>query len=206
MNLDEEYCQARAEYCAVVHRVIDRLEDIKSNPFTNDFIEGVIKATGIPAPYTPDNFEDVMCETIEEYISRLLDDEILTRHREIIKFVENKAPTEEQVTPGSGNATWYDMQNYIHESLETRVVGLTVRYLPESDPLYREFRQTQANYHRVYNLVENSDPQSIHGSADVMDIAADIPRPGTHGDIVEKRAQQIDDDPGEEKPPAPAMN
>jgi hypothetical protein len=51
---------------------------------------------------------------------------------------------------------------YIHETLEKYVVNLAVKYLPDSDLVKQELLLTQANYHRIYTLVENSTPETLH--------------------------------------------
>lgn len=168
MSLDQEYCDARDAYCKVVSKVVDRLVEITRRPLTDDFMKGVIKSAGIAEPYTTEDFEDIICETVEEYTAKLFSDERIAKYRVVIEAVESNAPTAEQITPGTGNATWKDMQNIIHKCLESDVVGFTANYLPDSDPLKEEFLLIQANYHRIYTLVEKADPHSIHVVVNVV--------------------------------------
>jgi hypothetical protein len=169
MKLNEQYCKAREEYCSMVSKVIDRLEEIISKPLASDFVEGVIKSAGVPEPYTPDNFDDIIGETVGEYIQKLLSTERIAGYREEVSSAQARAPTANEVTFGSGNATWKDMQNIIHKGLESDVVAYTLKYLPDSDPIKEECLIAQANYHRVYSLVENADSQSLNS-----EVAAEV--------------------------------
>lgn len=162
MKLDQEYCNARAAYCKVVSKVVDHWVQIKSKALSDTFLKAVIKNAGIPEPYSSDDFEDLIGETVEGFISKLFSDEKIARYRIVIEDVENRAPTPLQITSGVGNATWRDMQFYIHETLEKYVVNLAVKYLPDSDLVKQELLLTQANYHRIYTLVENSTPETLH--------------------------------------------
>lgn len=151
-QLEEEYLNARREYCMAMMAVHDKARTLLSEtPIDGSMKQAIIKSSGIKIKPNEiqdefvERFEDEIGFTIDDYVDFALDllEKKLEPARQSIVAAANKELG--SLTSGPSGSAWEDFQHTIHEGAEYKTIEVA-KCLPESERCIQAFNQAKLKF------------------------------------------------------------
>ncbi|HBD7051963.1 TPA: hypothetical protein KKW36_000913 [Legionella pneumophila] len=151
-QLEEEYLNARREYCMAMMAVHDKARTLLSEtPIDGSMKQAIIKSSGVKIRPNEtqdefdERFEDEMGLTIDDYVDFALDvlEKKLEPARQSIVAAANKELG--SLTSGPSGSAWEDFQHTIHEGAEYKTIEVA-KCLPESERCIQAFNQAKLTF------------------------------------------------------------
>ncbi|HAT7072047.1 TPA: hypothetical protein JAN90_04560 [Legionella pneumophila] len=164
-QLEEEYLNARREYCMAMMAVHDKTRALLSEtPIDGSMKQAIIKSSGVKIRPNEtqdefdERFEDEMGLTINDYVDFALD--VLERKLEPTKQSIVAAANKElgSLTSGPSGSAWEDFQHTIHEGAEYKTIEVS-KCLPESEHCILAFNQAKLAFRDAATNLIHAEPE-----------------------------------------------